>query len=64
MSFFSSDAPKPNEPAPTRDTAADTLAEQEANLKRAKVVGITSNMLSGSGGVPTELTGSRGLTYG
>jgi hypothetical protein len=67
MSFFSpSPAPK-IEPPPTRDTAADGLQQQqeeEAKKRRAALQGMTSTMLSGSGGVTTELSGSRSMTNG
>jgi hypothetical protein len=52
------------EPMPTRDTAADAVDEAEAERKRRALLGYgaASTMLSGPGGVPTELTGTRTLT--
>ena len=66
MSFFKpSPAPKV-EPAPTRDTAADAVQQQEeaAAKRRAMLQGMASTMLTGSTGVTSELTGTRSLTNG
>ncbi len=66
MSFFKPSRPPKVEPPPTRDSAADALQrqEEEAKRRRAALQGMTSTMLSGSGGVPVELTGSRDMTNG
>lgn len=52
------------EPPPTRDSAADAIAAAEAEEKkrRAWQTGASSNQLTSTGGVGTELTGSRSLT--
>lgn|SRR5690349_12175731 len=52
------------EPPPTRDSAADAVASAEAEDKkrRAWQQGVGSNQLTATGGVTTELTGSRMLT--
>jgi len=54
------------EPPPTRDSAADAIAAAEAEDKkrRAWQQGVASNQLTATGGVTTELTGSRMLTSG
>jgi hypothetical protein len=65
--MFGGDAKAPAvEPPPTRDTAADAVAAAEAEEKkrRAWQQGVSSNQLTTSGGVTTELTGSRMLTSG
>ena len=66
MSFFKPSPPPKVAPPPTRDTAADALQmqEEEAKKRRAALQGMASTMLSGSGGVTTELTGTRTLTNG
>jgi hypothetical protein len=66
MSFFKPSPPPKIEPPPTRDTAADALQQQEeeAKKRRAALQGMTSTMLTGSSGVPTELTGVRTITNG
>jgi hypothetical protein len=60
MDAFSS-APKPKvEPIPTRDTAADVVsADDERRRKIGAGYGAGTQMLSGSGGVASELTGTR-----
>jgi hypothetical protein len=52
------------EPAPTRDDAANALQEQEDRDKqrRALLAGRQSTMLSGTGGVTSEMTGMRMLS--
>lgn len=54
------------QPPPTRDTAADAIAaaEAEQRKRRAWQKGIGSNQLTATGGVTTELTGTRMLTSG
>jgi hypothetical protein len=50
------------EPAPTRDSAADT-AEQE-RIRRAAQAGRSSTMLTGPYGVASDSAGSRQLSSG
>jgi hypothetical protein len=69
MSFFKPSPlakVEPPPPPPTRDTAADALQQQEeeAKKRRAALQGMTSTMLTGAGGVATELTGTRTMTNG
>jgi hypothetical protein len=48
------------EPIPTRDTAADAVsADDERRRKIGAGYGAGTQMLSGSGGVASELTGTR-----
>lgn len=58
--LFSS-TPKPKvEPTPTRDTAADSInADDERRRRIAAGLGAGTQMLSGAGGVSSELTGTR-----
>ncbi|HVY97883.1 MAG TPA: hypothetical protein VHA35_00175 [Dongiaceae bacterium] len=66
--LFGVEQPKPIhvEPPPTRDSAADAIAAAEAEQKkrRAWQQGVGSNQMTATGGVTTELTGSRMLTSG
>jgi hypothetical protein len=66
--LFGGGQPKPAqvEPPPTRDSAADAVAAAEAEDKkrRAWQQGVSSNQLTATGGVTTELSGSRMLTSG
>ena len=66
MSFFKPSPPPKVEPVPTRDTAADTVQQQEEEVtkRRAMLQGMASTMLTGSSGVTSELTGTRSLTNG
>lgn len=56
---FSTPKPAKVEPLPTRDTAADAVAADAENERQRHAV---LTMLSGSGGVSTELTGTRNIT--
>lgn len=59
---FSSPKPQKIEPLPTRDTAADAVAEDQERRRKALLgLGAGAQMLSGPGGVSTELTGTRQL---
>jgi hypothetical protein len=50
------------EPIPTRDTAADAVADEDEQKRRSLLgMGAGSQMLSGPGGVSGELTGTRKL---
>lgn len=67
MGFFKPSPPPKIEPPPTRESVADDLQrqqEEEAKRRRATLQGMASTMLTGAGGVTTELTGSRSLTNG
>jgi len=54
------------EPPPSRDSAADAIVASEAEQKkrRAWQQGVGSNQMTTTGGVTTELAGSRMLTSG
>lgn len=54
------------DPVPTRNDAADQVnRDEEDRKKRAAVLsGMASTMLTGSSGVPAELTGTRGAGGG
>jgi hypothetical protein len=59
--------PKPHlEPPPSRDDAADALQrrEEEERKRRGLLAGGGVTQLTGTGGVPSELTGTRMLTRG
>ena len=59
--------PKPQvEPPPSRDDAAQALQrrEEEERKRRSLLAGGGATRLTGTGGVPKELTGTRMLTGG
>ena len=64
VDMFDGGGSKPKiEPMPTRNTAADAL-DPDAERKRRALLGMTGagqTMLSGPGGVPSELTGTRNI---
>jgi hypothetical protein len=61
----SGSTPKPkSEPIPTRDTAADAVAQAEEDRRRRLLIGAGTQMLSGPSGVTGELTGTRGAGGG
>lgn len=64
--FGGSQQAQPAPVAPTRDVAADALAasQSEDKKRRAWQTGAASTQLTTTGGVPTELSGSRTLTSG
>jgi hypothetical protein len=64
MSLFTGPKKPKVEPMPTRDSAADYDPEEERRKRIASGVGAGTVLLSGPGGVGSELTGTRSASGG